>query len=64
MTTDYLLSTEEAEPEVRLMPKIKNKELLQQVDLEQILMLVDEGLVGKLLEVQSADGDSVEIVVE
>ena len=34
------------------------------IDLEQILKLVDKGLVGKLVEVEGSDGDVVEIVVE
>ena len=34
------------------------------IDLEQIMTLVDKGLVGKLLEIESGDGDIVEIVVE
>lgn len=38
--------------------------LLQNVDLEKILAMVEQGLVGKLVEVDSAEGDIVEIVVE
>ena len=38
--------------------------LLQNVDLEKILAMVEQGLVGKLVEVESAEGDIVEIVVE
>lgn len=37
---------------------------LNQIDLEQILILVENGTVGKIVEVESADGDTVEIVVE
>lgn len=37
---------------------------LKGIDLEQILTLVENGTVGKLVEVESADGDTVEIVVE
>lgn len=37
---------------------------MNQIDLEKILMLVENGTVGKIVEVESADGDTVEIVVE
>lgn len=39
-------------------------DLLKSVDLEKLLAMVEQGLIGKLLEVESADGDTVEIVVE
>ena len=39
-------------------------ESLKGIDLEKILELVENGTVGKLVEVESADGDTVEIVVE
>lgn len=39
-------------------------QLLQRVDLEKILAMVEQGLIGKLVEVESADGDVVEITVE
>ena len=38
--------------------------LLQNVDLKKVLAMVEQGLVGKLVEVESAEGDTVEIVVE
>lgn len=38
--------------------------LLQNVDLEKLLAMVEQGLIGKLVEVESAEGDIVEIVVE
>ena len=37
---------------------------LKGIDLQKILELVENGTVGKLVEVESADGDTVEIVVE
>ena len=46
------------------MPEVNGKEALKNVDIEQILRLVDQGLIGKLVEVDSADGDHVEIFVE
>ena len=46
------------------MPQLSGNEALQNIDLEKVLLLVDRGLVGKLVEVQTAEGDMVEIVVE
>ena len=46
------------------MPAVTNNEAIKDVDFSQIIALVDQGLVGKLVEVDSADGDHVEIVVE
>ena len=37
---------------------------LKNVDLSRVLTLAETGLIGKLVEVESADGDIVEIVVE
>ena len=39
-------------------------DMLKNVDLSKIVEMVEKGLVGKLVEVESADGDTVEIVVE
>lgn len=46
------------------MPQISGNEALQNIDFEQIIRLVESGVIGKLVEVESADGDTVEIVVE
>ncbi len=45
-------------------PKISGNKSLQDIDFTQIVEMAEKGLLGKLLEVQSADGDNVEIVVE
>ena len=37
---------------------------LKNVDMAKIVEMVDKGLVGKLVEVESAEGDIVEVVVE
>lgn len=37
---------------------------LKNVDLEKVLKLVECGAIGKLVEVESAEGDIVEVVVE
>lgn len=45
-------------------PEIAGNKALQSLDIEQILMMVEKGVIGKLVEVESADGDIVEVVVE
>lgn len=44
----------------------KNNKLgaLSEIDFEQILALVKEGAIGKLVDIESSDGDKVEIWVE
>lgn len=39
-------------------------ESLRNIDLNKIMDLVERGVIGKLVEVESADGDTVEVVVE
>lgn len=46
------------------MPQVGGNDALENVDFAKILELVECGLVGKLVEIESADGDFVEIVVE
>lgn len=46
------------------MPQVGGNASLKDIDFEQILMLVEQGVVGKLVEVESSDGDLVEIFVE
>ncbi len=46
------------------MPQINGSDALKGVDLNKVLRLVREGLVGNLVEVDSADGDKVRIFVE
>lgn len=43
---------------------ISGAESLKNVDLNTILELAERGLIGKLVEVESAEGDTVEVVVE
>lgn len=40
------------------------KDALRNIDLEQVFRLAESGVLGKLVEVESAGGDHVEIVVE
>lgn len=37
---------------------------MKQIDLEKLLVLVENGTIGKIMEVESSRGDTVEIVVE
>ena len=46
------------------MPKINENEALKSIDFKQVLELVEQGVIGKIVEVDSADGDHVEILVE
>lgn len=46
------------------LPQISGKDSLSGIDLKQILELVSHGVVGNLIEVDSADGDVVRIFVE
>ena len=39
-------------------------EMFQNVDMSKLVQMVELGMTGKLVEVESADGDTVEIVVE
>lgn len=41
-----------------------NAQMLQSIDMEKVVKMVEQGLVGKLVEIESADGDIVEVVVE
>lgn len=45
-------------------PNINGKDVLKDIDFEQILSLVEQGVVGKLVEITSSSGDIVEIYVE
>lgn len=43
---------------------VKNKEILDQINFDQIFELIRNGTVGQILEVKSADGDNVSIFVD
>lgn len=45
-------------------PEISGNDVLKNIDLEQILLMVEKGVIGKLVEVESSKGDIVDIVVE
>lgn len=46
------------------LPQVSGNDILKAIDFEQIISLVESGLIGKLVEIESAQGDSVEITVE
>lgn len=37
---------------------------LKNIDMKQIMLLIENGTIGKLVEVESSEGDTVEVVVE
>ena len=43
---------------------VGGSEKMKNLDFTKILELVERGVIGKLVEVESSDGDTVEIVVE
>lgn len=49
---------------VSVAPQMTGIESLQNIDLGKIMDLAERGMIGKLVEVESAEGDTVEIVVE
>ena len=49
------------------MPQVSGSaagEALKNIDIAQLVALVEQGVIGKLVEVETADGDTVEIYVE
>ncbi len=45
-------------------PQISNHLQLKSLDFEQIISMVENGAIGKLVEIESADGETVIVVVE
>lgn len=46
------------------MPQVSGNKALQNIDFAQLLSMVQQGAVGNLVEVDSADGDKIRIFVE
>ena len=46
------------------MPQVSGNDALKSIDLRKIMEMVSQGAVGNLIEVDSADGDTVRIFVE
>ena len=49
---------------VEILPQMTGIEGMKNLDLNKIMDLAERGLIGKLVEIESADGDIVEVVVE
>ena len=50
---------------VEIVPQYQQgTDVLKSIDLAKIMELAEQGLIGKLVEVESASGDTVEVVVE
>lgn len=51
---------------VDVVPNIsgENADMMRSIDMKKVVEMVEKGLVGKLVEIESADGDIVEVVVE
>ena len=45
-------------------PKVDGKDVLKDIDINKLMALVEQGAIGKLVEIESKEGDFVEIVVE
>jgi hypothetical protein len=50
--------------ETGVVPKIDGRDVLKEIDIKKLVELVEQGVIGKLVEIESKDGDIVEIVVE
>ena len=46
------------------MPQINGIDAMKDIDFDALMSMIDYGIIGKLVEVDSADGDHVEIFVE
>ena len=46
------------------MPEVNGSDALKNIDFNQIINLVEQGLVGKIIDIESSDGDIVEVFVE
>lgn len=46
------------------LPQVASNEHLNMIDFQQVIAMVESGVIGKLIEVETADGDTVIVVVE
>ena len=51
---------------VDVVPNISgdNAQMIRNIDMKKVVEMVEKGLVGKLVEIESADGNTIEVVVE
>ncbi len=45
-------------------PQVTNNTALKSLDLKMIMSMIESGVIGKLVEVDSAQGDHVQVIVE
>lgn len=46
------------------LPQISCNDALKNIDLQSILLMAESGVIGKIVEIKSANGDNVEVVIE
>lgn len=46
------------------MPSMEGKDYLKKIDYRQIFAMIEAGVIGKLVEMETDDGDTVSISVE
>ena len=46
------------------LPQISGNNALKHIDWTQIMAMISQGVIGNLVEVESADGDTVQVYVE
>lgn len=46
------------------LPNLNGNDILKNIDFNQILTLVEQGIVGNLVDVDTANGDTIHIIVE
>jgi transcriptional regulator with XRE-family HTH domain len=46
------------------LPQISCNDTLKNIDFQSILLMAEKGVIGKIVEIKSANGDVVEIVIE
>ena len=46
------------------LPKVNGKDCLKDIDFKQLISLVEQGVLGELVSIESVDGDIVSIIVE
>ena len=50
--------------ETGVTPKVNGKDVMKDIDIQKIIELVEQGVIGKIVEIETKDGDFVEITVE
>jgi hypothetical protein len=46
------------------LPQISCNDTLKNIDSQSILLMAERGVIGKIVEIKSSNGDNVEIVIE